>query len=159
MSKIYIYVGFRSNMYFFYHHIRDDQKYNKTKYNVDGQILNCLINETMITDYNKRCLVFTTSDTKLMVTSILHAKNKNTNIEYDKKNLKTIFIQCIKSLNVKKDKGLMFEYIYVKKCFCTYEINFSLLRKTHLLDMLKDETKINVDVITYFTTSKLINYI
>lgn len=122
-SEVYLYVGCTENTYLFWHTISNE----KHQHSIDGQLLNCLINETMVTTPDKCCIVFSLRpDSAVDVTCISHILIDN--ITYSTETLNNLYKLCITTLCHKTDDALVFLYKYDSKCFETYEMpmNFNV---------------------------------
>lgn len=133
-SELYIYLGKQGNIHSFIHTIANKNKYEKVgKQTTDHQILNCLINENIVKNYDERVLVYTL-DTDLNhpevdVCHIYHAETKVAyTFEDNNFDLQNNISDNFKTL-LKKDKNektVVFMYHYDQGCFCCFNVNIDL---------------------------------
>jgi hypothetical protein len=144
MSEIYIHMGHTKNTFFFIHRVSDQIKYNELSFPLDSQIMNCMINESMIENDTKRCIIFTIDNLVTKATIITHINGEQ--LIYDDNNLSNILLKCVGALANKKDDYLIFEYDYIKGCFNTMTCDFNI--------DIKQKDNIMINDIIYCTTSK-----
>ena len=152
MSEIYIYAATIQNTFVFIHTVHDHEKYTNNPFPIDGQIMNCMIHETMIHNYNQKVLVFTIfpDEKKIVATNITH--EKGISVEFSKENLSFIFRICLQSLIEKDDDKaqLIYEFDYDSKIFKTYEFNY--IKDKLNTDVLSGN--VPIDNIIYMKTTK-----
>ena len=155
MSENYIYLGLQENTFFFLHKIHNKDKFNSLGYSLDGQIMNCLINETMIATPDKRVIVYSidTETNDINVTAMFHTDG--TGCTYDKKDLYNQLMKCMNALYSKPENEdtLIFTYDYTIGGFQTFEILFDIYEFSTL--NFEDKHK-EVTNIAYYSIKKTI---
>lgn len=144
-SEIFVYLGFSTDTFFFIHEVHDKKKYSD---DIPIQIYNCMINETMILDKKQTVCVYDVyDDGKVKVIITEHEKRKAI---YYKDDLSEVLKELLRA---KRDKvTLVFEYIYDKNCYMTYEIPVKFPEMDNL-------QKVNVNKIIYSLSLKPIEYL
>jgi hypothetical protein len=155
MSEKYVYLGRQivknRTIHFFFHSI-SNEKYFSLGYDLDNQIMNCMINETMIHSSNEICIIFTLLENKLKVLIQFH-RDTDSFMTMDEKSLIALLPRLIKIANeeLKEDK-LSFEYFYDSGYFLTFEKPIDIIK-----EIPKDTLSKTTDF-DYFITTKEIFY-
>jgi len=157
MSEIYIYAGLIQNTFVYIHTVHDYEKYKNNNFSIDGQIMNCMIHETMIHNYNQKVLVFTiiSDEKRIAVTNITHEKGESAT--FNRENLGVLFRMCMQALNDKDEdeSQLIYEFDYELKFFKTYELKYAKDK----LDINFNHVTVPIDDIIYVKSSKEITYL
>lgn len=153
MSEVYIYLGLQQNTFFFLHKISEKDKLASLSYDLNGQIMNCLINETMMRTADKRVIVYSidTDTKKIYVTAMSHIDGKL--MTYNKDDLYAQLIRCVEAYASKPtgEKTLVFSYEYTVGGFHTHEIPLEMPKELKM-ENLSDCSEI--DSVTYYKITK-----
>lgn len=121
-SEIYFMLGHDENFFYFCHVLNNSAEYDSR---LDAQIYNCLINETMVHDYNKACVVWTVNkDSSISTTFTLH-KNTKIEIGFDKEISEALKLKLKQCLEAERNETLIFKYIYPIDAFAVHEIELN----------------------------------
>lgn len=136
MNEQYIFLGTQQNCWFFIHKITNKEFEKEISY----QIMNCLINDTYITDENQTCIIYE-FDSEFNV--IIISKK---NLKFNKENLEEQYNKLFLADRSADGKILIYEYDYRNYVFYMKEIKYHIDKA--------ENNKINIKSISYIHCSK-----
>lgn len=110
-------MGHQQDTYFFIHMVHNEDTYKGT---TAGHLLNCLINETMVTTAEKTCVVYDVYKDRITVTSIQHV-DRVFKVRYDIETLQDQLTRLVTADRPPEQKLLVFAYDGPRDVFRTYE--------------------------------------
>lgn len=115
--EYFLFLGHQQNTYFFIHVVHNEDTYKGT---TAGHLLNCLINETMVTTADKTCVVYDVYKDKITVTSIQHV-DRVFKARYDIETLQDQLTRLVTATRPPEQRLLAFGYNPDRHVFITYE--------------------------------------
>lgn len=144
----YIYLGKQADVFFVSHVIHD---YDKYTYDIDYNILNCLISQNFVENPEESCIVYTLDPrNKKIYVRVIYNSVKKVILKYTKEELRK---QYIKLVNIDRNhKNFIINYDYNNKNYLFNEIDLNI--KSQNLD---EDSNIKIDDVIYIKTFKSIN--
>ena len=144
MTEPYIYLGTQQDTFFFLHQVQVEERFRPS---ISYQLLNCMINDGMVGDTNKACIVYDVyKDNTIRVTAIQHKHSANKRPPYSVNSLQQQLARLLAAS--RKDVMLVYCYVYDKVCYESYERQ----------EQLPTIARLSIDrQVTYIETSKPLN--